>query len=48
MSRGRRTGCSQIRRGTDVEMSGIVESGGESAHSDIDPNAPLRKLEPVP
>jgi transposase len=31
-SRGCRTGCSQIRRGTDVVMSGLVESG----HCDID------------
>jgi len=39
-SRGRRTGCSQIRRGTDLRMSGIVESGRESGHGDIDPNDP--------
>lgn len=39
-SRGRRTGCSQIRRGTDLVMSGIVESGRESGHGDIDANDP--------
>jgi hypothetical protein len=31
--------CSQIRRGADVVMSGIVESG----HGDIDANAPKPK-----
>ena len=41
-SRGRRTGRSQIRRGTDVVMSGIVVSGRESGHGDIDANHPKR------
>ena len=46
-SRGRRTGCSQIRRGTDVAMSGIVESGRENGHGDIDANDPIAdNLEP--
>jgi hypothetical protein len=43
-SRGCRTGCSQIRRGTDVVMSGIVESGRESGHGDIDANDPLAEI----
>ena len=34
---------SQIRRGTDLLMSGIVESGRESGHGDIDANDPYRK-----
>lgn len=46
-SRGCRTGCSQIRRGTDVVMSGIVESGRESGHGDIDANDPQETLRAI-
>ena len=45
-SRGRRTGCPQIRRGTGLVMSGIVESVRESGHGDIDANDPIRTSPP--